>query len=156
MQCSYDNYAGVLSRVNNLHASYEDNFSLGVSWDPPYSLQGVPILGYSVTVTVADSGEEVYNDTSNDARVRVPGATLRACHDYIVTVVANNEVGSGNSSSINVDDYPGGKYTASNNHSLKMKLVSEHCRLFVQNLIINQSCAHLYLQLLWRGGDTIM
>ena len=95
--------------MDNLHVSYVGNFLLGVSWDPPYSLQGVPILGYSVTVTVADSGEKVYNDTLNGTFVRVPEAALQACHDYILTVVAMNEVGSGNSSTFNVDDYPGGK-----------------------------------------------
>ena len=49
-----------------------------------------------MTVTVADSGEEIYNDTLNDTHVQVPGATLRACHDYIVTVVVND--GSGKQS----------------------------------------------------------
>ena len=95
--------------MDNIHISYTGDFSIGVSWDPPYSLKGVPILGYNVTVTDADSGEHVYSDAPSDSDVQVPGAVLQACRDYLISVVANNEVGGGNSSSVNVYGYPGGK-----------------------------------------------
>ena len=62
-----------------------------ISWSPPFTLEGVPILGYNVTITNTTSGE---NET-----VSVEDTTLLYSIDhengFTVTVVPLNEVGAG-------------------------------------------------------------
>lgn len=97
--------------MSDLRASYVSGFAVQVSWTPPQSLQGVPILGYNVTVTNANSGtiDQVYTNGSQVMpNIRISGGMLQACHDFVVTVVAINEVGSGNTTSVLVHNYPGG------------------------------------------------
>ena len=65
-----------------------------ISWSPPFTLEGVRILGYNVTITNTTSGE---NET-----VLVEDTTLLYSIDhpdpennFTVTVVPINEVGTG-------------------------------------------------------------
>ena len=91
------------------------NFSMQVSWEPPTTLEGVPIIGYNVTVhDAAATHLVIYSNTMLTATsFQVSGAELQACHNYTTTVVANNVVGQGNETSFtlgtSVGGYPGGQ-----------------------------------------------
>lgn len=87
-----------------------------VSWEPPPSLEGVPIIGYNVTVyDTASTHLVIYSNTMLTATsFQVAGAELQACHNYTTTVVAINSVGQGNETTLTLGNgasaggYPGG------------------------------------------------
>ena len=87
---------GLLESVSNLTVTHINSTTVLISWSPPFTLEGVPILGYNVTITNTTSGE---NET-----MLVEDTTLLYSIDhpdleniFTVTVVPINEVGAGNS-----------------------------------------------------------
>ena len=44
-------YLGLLKSVNNLTVTRLNSTTLLISWTPPFTLEGVPILSYNVTIT---------------------------------------------------------------------------------------------------------
>ena len=54
VQCMH---AGPLRAVSNLTVVPINSTTVLISWSPPFTLEGVPILGYNVTVTNTTSGE---------------------------------------------------------------------------------------------------
>ena len=85
---------GLLGSVNSLTVTLINSTTVLISWSPPFTLEGVPILGYNVTITNTTSGE---NET-----VLVEDTTLLYSIDhpdpennFTVTVVPINEVGAG-------------------------------------------------------------
>ena len=67
--------------------------SVGVSWSPPFTLDGVPILHYSVYITSQGFSEQ-RNTTGTNIILRRPYTSTT----YLIT--AWNEVGEGNTSTI--------------------------------------------------------
>lgn len=65
-----------------------------VFWNAPFTLPGVPILGYKVYVTNTDTNSTDYFFV-NDSSIDVPFG-----YNYNVTIVGNNIVGDGNRSII--------------------------------------------------------
>ena len=72
-----------------------------ISWSPPFTLEGVPILGYNVTITNTTGGE-------NSETMLVEDTTLLYSIDhpdpennFTVTVVPINEVGAGQPATLN-------------------------------------------------------
>ena len=85
---------GLLGVVQNLTVTTINSTAFFISWSPPFTLKGVPILGYNVNITNTTSGE---NET-----VSVEDTTLLYSIDhpdpennFTVTVVPLNEVGAG-------------------------------------------------------------
>ena len=102
--------AGLLAEVGNLTPVYIGNFSVQVVWEPPQSLDGVPILGYNATVTLVDPiSDDMYSISTLSTSFLLNGSALEACQDYKITVVAINKVGPGNASLVTLNNYPGGK-----------------------------------------------
>lgn len=66
-----------------------------LSWDPPYSLEGVPILGYNVTVS---STESDWNIIINMTSYEFFPSILNATYDFMVSGI--NDAGEGNTSTI--------------------------------------------------------
>ena len=65
-----------------------------ISWSPPFTLEGVPILGYNVTITNTTSGENetmLVEDTTLLYSIDHPDPK----NNFTVTVVPINEVGAG-------------------------------------------------------------
>ena len=48
---------GLLESVSNLAVTLIDSIIVLISWSPPFTLEGLPILGYNVTITNTTSGE---------------------------------------------------------------------------------------------------
>ena len=67
-----------------------------LSWEPPFTLAGVPILGYVVTV----NNTAMMSTTTTNTTVDVEHFNLEHCHTYQFTVAALNSVGTGNESSV--------------------------------------------------------
>ena len=50
-------FTGLLEPVSNLTVDSINSTTVLISWSPPFTLEGVPILGYNVTITNTTSGE---------------------------------------------------------------------------------------------------
>ena len=87
---------GLLESVSDLTVVSINSTTVLISWSPPFTLEGVPILGYNVTITNTTSGE---NETMS-----VEGDTTMLYYsidhpdpdnNFTVTVVPINVVGPG-------------------------------------------------------------
>ena len=67
-----------------------------LSWEPPFTLAGVPILGYVVTV----NNTAMMNTTTTNTTLDVEHFILEHCHTYQFTVAALNSVGTGGNNSV--------------------------------------------------------
>ena len=88
--------AGLLKPVSDLNVTLINSTTVLISWSPPFTLEGVPILGYNVTITNTTSGE---NETMS-----VEGDTTMLYYsidhpdpdnNFTVTVVPINGAGPG-------------------------------------------------------------
>ena len=90
----------MLKPVNDLIAILINSTTILISWGPPFTLEGVPILGYNVTFTNTISGE---NET-----ILVEDTTLlyTVYQKYIkinVTVIPINEIGAGEPADVDLE-----------------------------------------------------
>ena len=69
--------------------------TVSVSWSPPFTLEGVPILNYTVYITSSTGFSEAVNTT----HVQTEISLQRPCADTTYQVSGWNEVGEGNTSS---------------------------------------------------------
>ena len=93
---------GLLKSVSNLNATIINITTVLISWSPPFTLDGVPILGYNVTITTS-SGK-------NDTTMSVEGDTNMLYYsiedhpdpdsNFTVTVVSVNVLGAGEPATI--------------------------------------------------------
>ena len=90
--------AGLLESVSDLTVVSINSTTVLISWSPPFTLEGVPILGYNVTITNTTSGEnETILKTANTTMLDY---TFSIDHpdpdsEFIVTVIPINEAGPG-------------------------------------------------------------
>ena len=98
--CIHGICIGLLNSVNDLAVVSINSTTVLISWSPPFTLEGVPILGYNVTITNTTSGE---NETMS-----VEGDTTMLYYsidhpdpdnNFTVTVVPINKAGLGEASS---------------------------------------------------------
>ena len=92
-------YVGPLSAVSNLKSIEEDPCTLYVNWTAPYTLQGVPIRNYIISVTKHSDGAvlleaDIANTTDYFYNVSILGETLD------ISVAAVNDAGIGNKSTV--------------------------------------------------------
>ena len=90
--------AGLLESVSDLTVVSINSTTVLISWSPPFTLEGVPILGYNVTITNTTSEEnETILETANTTMLNY---TFSIDHpdpdsEFLVTVVPINEAGPG-------------------------------------------------------------
>ena len=97
---------GPLAAVGNLVATVVDNMSptdegilkYRLSWDAPYSVIGVPILGYRVESSRLHS----QSVTSTVFATNTALQTVDICDDYNFSVIAMNGAGDGDIASISL------------------------------------------------------
>ena len=68
-----------------------DHCTLRLTWTPPYTLQGVPILNYSITINPSIGGMTVY--TSDSTEYLYTPAALGVADEIVVAAI--NKVGPG-------------------------------------------------------------
>ena len=90
---------GPLSPVGNLTSTEVDHCTLRLTWTAPYTLQGVPILHYSIIVN-ADSDDQFMFSSDRTEYLYVPDALGET---YTIIVTATNQAGPGDGSEMMVD-----------------------------------------------------
>ena len=90
---SCNNSIGRLDPVSNLTVTLNNSTTLLISWSPPFTLEGVPILSYNVIIT---------NSSNNNETFSVAGSATMWYHlidisanIYVVSVVPVNFRGAG-------------------------------------------------------------
>ena len=88
-------HVGLLESVSNLTVVSINSTTVLISWSPPFTLEGVPILGYNVTITNTTSGEEL--ETANTTMLNYTFSIDHPDPDsnFTVTVVPINGAGPG-------------------------------------------------------------
>ena len=95
---SYDHYSlGPLESVSNLPVMSINSTTVLISWSPPFTLEGVPILGYNVTITNTTSGEELETATTTMLNYTFSIDHPDPDNNFTVTVVPINGAGLGES-----------------------------------------------------------
>lgn len=87
-------HAGILGPVVDLHVEI-GNGSVLVMWHEPYSLNGVPILGFEIVIENT-TGMVILDSYQSSSMTDIEvGSVLTRCQTYQVNVWARNAVGSG-------------------------------------------------------------
>ena len=86
-------FKGVLSSIE-LNITKKDPCIIEVFWDPPFTLKGVPILGYNINITNINTGEKS-SIFKQDISIQVPLG-----YDYNISIAAVNGAGEGYKSNI--------------------------------------------------------
>ena len=91
---------GLLSPVGDLTGTEVDHCTLHFTWTAPYTLQGVPITYYNITITRHSDGAVLGSYTTNTTEIPYSVSSLGETLEVVVAAV--NDVGTGNSSVITV------------------------------------------------------
>ena len=135
-------YTGLLESVSNLAVNHFNSTTVLISWSPPFTLEGVPILGYNVTITYTTSGKNetmLVEDTTLLYSIDHPDPE----NNFTVTVVPINEVGAGQPATL---VFFLCKYEYFHNHMYKTYLLPvSQCEYTVQWLFIKIFTTMLYM-----------
>ena len=77
-----------------LKITKKDPCTIEVFWDPPFTLKGVPILGYNINITNNNTGEE------SSTFIQTTSIQVPLGYDYNISIGAVNGAGEGNKSII--------------------------------------------------------
>jgi len=103
-------HAGLLESVSNLNVTLINSTSVFISWSPPFTLEGVPILGYNVTITntgASTASTEDSETTFVENNLLYYSAGLPDVdNNFTVSVVPINEGGAGESAVTSFCLYP--------------------------------------------------
>ena len=88
-----------MSPVGNLTSTEVDHCTLRLTWTAPYTLQGVPILNYTIGVNI-DTDDPFMFSSDTTEYLYTPDALGET---YTIMVTASNQAGQGAGSEITVD-----------------------------------------------------
>ena len=89
----YIQFTGLLSSIEP-NVIQKDPCTVEVYWNPPFTLKGVPILGYNINITNINTTKLLPSFT-NSSSIQVPLGD-----DYNISIAAVNGAGEGNKSII--------------------------------------------------------
>ena len=92
----YIQFTGLLSSIE-LNVTRKDPCTVEVYWNSPFTLKGVPILGYNVNITNINTTKLLLSFT-NYTSIQVPLG-----NDYNISIAAVNGAGEGNKSIISIN-----------------------------------------------------
>ena len=93
---SYDHYSlGPLESVDELTVVSINSTTVLISWSPPFTLEGVPILGCNVTITNTTSGEKLETAITTMLNYTFSIDHPDPDNNFTVTVVPINGAGPG-------------------------------------------------------------
>ena len=91
---------GLLDAVNILH-SFVTFTSLNVTWSAPYTLDGVDILGYNITITNTSNGNILHTHFTQDTQYVISNNDGDPCTELTLTISGYNGAGDGDTTSFN-------------------------------------------------------
>ena len=100
--CMQIKIPGLLKSVRDLNATIINSTTVLISWSPPFTLEGVPILGYNVTIATYSGKNEtisVEGDTGTTLCYSIEGHSDPESN-FKITVVSVNVLGAGEPATI--------------------------------------------------------
>ena len=91
--CCIPIFKGLLDSIE-LKITKQDDFTVTIYWDPPFTLMGVPILGYNINITNINTGKQL-SHFEQTTSIQIP-----LVDDYNISIAAVNGAGEGNRSTI--------------------------------------------------------
>ena len=89
-------YTGLLESVSDLTVTRVNSSTVLISWSPPFTLEGVPILGYNVTVTNTTSVENETMSVEEDTTMLYYSINHSdPDNNFTITIVSINGGGVG-------------------------------------------------------------
>ena len=88
-------FTGPLEAVIDFTVVSINSTTVLISWSPPFTLEGVPILGYNVTITNTTSGEELETAITTMLNYTFSIDDPDTDNNFTVTVVPINGAGPG-------------------------------------------------------------
>ena len=98
---------GLLEAPGSVEAIVLTSTVVNVSWDAPFTLANVSIIGYGLEVQ-NEKGAQLLKELTNNTilNVSLPSDLVVACEQYRISVVAINAVGNGKAGHSNFYYYP--------------------------------------------------
>ena len=93
--CCIPIFKGLLDSIE-LKITKQDDFIVKVYWDPPFTLQGISILGYNINITNINTG----NLLSQFIQTTSIQVAIVDDYNYNISIAAVNGAGEGNKSLI--------------------------------------------------------
>ncbi len=79
--------------MSDLKANWVNQTSIEVSFNPPSTLDGIPIRNYTIEIYLQDNTTIVTSIITEKTRVMISGHNI--CYNYMLNVSALNDVGVG-------------------------------------------------------------
>ena len=102
-------FIGLLNMVGDLSYNFINLTSLNVTWSAPYTLDGVDILGYNITITNTSNGNIYHTYFTQNTQYVISNNDGDPCTELTVTISSYNGAGIGDMISFNFF-YLGGIY----------------------------------------------
>ena len=101
-------FIGPLAAVNiYIDAIVHSSTSLNVTWSAPYTLDGVDILGYNITITNTSNDNILHTHFTQDTQYVISNNDGDPCTELTLTISGYNGAGDGGATSANFT-YPQG------------------------------------------------
>ena len=94
-------YAGLLKQVSNLAYTELNTTTALISWDPPYSLQGVPILAYQIKIDTCQCTSQSFEAENTHFEYLLNDIHPTKVTHHI-TVKAVNQAGEGEATTLTI------------------------------------------------------
>ena len=108
-------YIGLLNAVVSLNYNFVNSTSLNITWSAPYTLDGVDILGYNITITDADT--VLCTHFTKETQYVIYTDDVDPCTKQTLTVSGYNQAGDGDASSL-MFYYQAGKVLPNYSHDM--------------------------------------
>ena len=95
-------HVGLLAVIGNIHNMIINSTSLNVTWSAPYTLDGVDILGYNITITNTSNGNILHTYFTQDTQYVISNNDGDPCTELTLTVSGYNGAGDGDTTSFNI------------------------------------------------------
>ena len=97
----YNVFVGTLAAVNILYYMMINSTSINITWSAPYTLDGVDILGYNITITNTSTGNILHTYFTQDTQYVISNKDGDPCTELTLTISGYNGAGKGDTKSFN-------------------------------------------------------
>ena len=91
--CTY--IIGTLGTVDDINYCFVNSTSINITWSAPYTLDGVDILGYNITIANTSNGDVLYTYFTQDQQYIISNIDEDPCTELTLAISGYNGAGDG-------------------------------------------------------------
>ena len=95
--------------MNDIGYNFINSTTVNITWSAPYTLDGVDILGYNITITNTSNGNILHTYFTQDTQYIISNIDGDPCTALTLTISGYNGAGDGNITSFDFY-YPQGNH----------------------------------------------